>query len=303
MNKQYLQVTKPGIIFGNLICIIGGFLLASQGHINYPLLLATTLGVSFVVGSGCIFNNYIDRDIDQKMERTKHRALVTGLISPNIALVYATALGLAGFSLLYINVNPLATWLTIIGFVVYVIVYSLYMKRHSVYSILIGSLSGATPPVIGYCAVTNEINLGSLILLAIFSLWQIPHFYSISIFRFQDYRDANIPVLPLVKGVLVTKRHILVYILAFMIAALILPVSGYVGYKYLIVVMAINGWWLYMAIRGYKTQNDEIWARKLFRFSIFSIISLSAMMSIDYCVQGVNKKMENLHPVRIMGYI
>ncbi|MGQ8773008.1 heme o synthase [Serratia sp. NA_112.1] len=282
MIKQYLQVTKPGIIFGNLVSVVGGFLLASKGSIDYPLFLATLVGVSLVVASGCVFNNYIDRDIDKKMERTKNRVLVKGLIAPSVSLVYATALGIAGFALLYIGANPLAMWLAVMGFVVYVGVYSLYMKRHSVYGTLIGSLSGAAPPVIGYCAVTNEFDAGALILLAIFSLWQMPHSYAIAIFRFKDYQAANIPVLPVVKGISVAKNHITVYIVAFMIATLMLTLGGYAGYKYLIVAAAVSVWWLGMALRGYKTENDSIWARKLFVFSIVAITSLSVMMSIDF---------------------
>jgi protoheme IX farnesyltransferase len=282
MIKQYLQVTKPGIIFGNLISVVGGFLLASKGSIDYPLFLATLLGVSLVVASGCVFNNYIDRDIDKKMERTKNRVLVRGLIAPSVSLVYATLLGIAGFALLYIAANPLAMWLAVMGFVVYVGVYSLYMKRHSVYGTLIGSLSGAAPPVIGYCAVTNEFDAGALILLAIFSLWQMPHSYAIAIFRFKDYQAANIPVLPVVKGISVAKNHITLYILAFMIATLMLTLGGYAGYKYLIVAAAVSVWWLGMALRGYKAENDSVWARKLFVFSIVAITSLSVMMSIDF---------------------
>lgn len=282
MIKQYLQVTKPGIIFGNLISVVGGFLLASKGSIDYPLFLATLVGVSLVVASGCVFNNYIHRDIDKKMERTKNRVLVKGLIAPSVTLVYATVLGIAGFALLYIAANPLAMWLAVMGFVVYVGVYSLYMKRHSVYGTLIGSLSGAAPPVIGYCAVTNEFDAGALILLAIFSLWQMPHSYAIAIFRFKDYQAANIPVLPVVKGISVAKNHITVYILAFMIATLMLTLVGYAGYKYLIVAAAVSVWWLGMALRGYKTENDSVWARKLFVFSIVAITSLSVMMSIDF---------------------
>ena len=192
MFKQYLQVTKPGIIFGNLISVIGGFLLASKGHIDYPLFVWTLLGVSLVVASGCVFNNYIDRDIDRKMERTKNRVLVKGLISPEASLVYATLLGIAGFMLLWFGANPLACWLGVMGFVVYVGVYSLYMKRHSVYGTLIGSLSGAAPPVIGYCAVTGDFDSGAAILLAIFSLWQMPHSYAIAIFRFRRTATARL---------------------------------------------------------------------------------------------------------------
>ncbi|WP_445496565.1 heme o synthase [Photorhabdus sp. SF281] len=281
MIKQYLQVTKPGIIFGNLISVIGGFLLASKGVIDYPLFLSTLLGVSLVVASGCVFNNYIDRDIDRIMERTKNRVLVKGLIDPKISLIYASILGIAGMVLLYVAANALAMQLAIIGFVVYVGVYSLYMKRKSVYGTLIGSLSGAAPPVIGYCAVTGQFDMGALILLLIFSLWQMPHSYAIAIFRFKDYQAANIPVLPVIKGISVAKNHIILYILAFMIATLMLTISGYAGYKYLIVAAAVSIWWLGMALSGYKTANDRVWARKLFVFSIVAITSLSVMMSVD----------------------
>ncbi|CFR09128.1 protoheme IX farnesyltransferase [Yersinia frederiksenii] len=284
MIKQYLQVTKPGIIFGNLISVVGGFLLASKGVIDYPLFLATLFGVSLVVASGCVFNNYIDRDIDRIMERTKNRVLVKGLIDPKVSLIYASVLGIAGMLLLYVAANLLAMMLAVIGFVIYVGVYSLYMKRKSVYGTLIGSLSGAAPPVIGYCAVTGQFDMGALILLLIFSLWQMPHSYAIAIFRFKDYQAANIPVLPVIKGISVTKNHITLYILAFMVATLMLTLSGYAGYKYLVVAAAVSVWWLGMALRGYKATNDIVWARKLFVFSIIAITSLSVMMSVDFNV-------------------
>lgn len=283
MIKPYLQVTKPGIIVGNLISVVGGFLLASKGSINGYLLILTLLGVSLVVASGCAFNNLIDRDIDPKMERTKNRVLVRGLASARVTFALATILGIAGFIVLYFRANPLAMWLSVMGFVVYVGIYSLYMKRHSVYGTLIGSLSGAAPPVIGYCAVSNNFDAGALILLAIFSLWQMPHSYAIAIYRFKDYQAANIPVLPVVKGIAVAKHHITFYIIAFMFATLMLSIGGYAGYKYLVVAAAVSVWWLCMALSGYKAQNnDRIWARKLFVFSIIAITTLSIMMSVDF---------------------
>ncbi|MFC0323445.1 heme o synthase [Gallibacterium melopsittaci] len=285
MVKSYLQVTKPGIIVGNLISVVGGFLLAAKGHLDHMLFIYTLIGVSLVVASGCAFNNLIDRDIDRKMERTKNRVLVKGLISVQAAFVLATVLGILGFVTLYFGANPLAMWLAVMGFMVYVFVYSLYMKRHSVYGTLIGSLSGAAPPVIGYCAVSNEFDAGALILLAIFSLWQMPHSYAIAIFRFKDYQTANIPVLPVVKGIAVAKHHIMLYIIAFMFAALMLSIGGYAGYKYLVVAMTVSLWWLCMALSGYKAENnDHIWARKLFVFSIITIFTLNIMMSIDFMV-------------------
>ncbi|WP_082889186.1 heme o synthase [Methylovorus sp. MM2] len=282
MFKQYLLLTKPGIIFGNLVSVAGGFFLASQGNIDFSLFIATALGISLVIASGCVLNNYIDRDIDKKMERTKNRVLVLGLISPTAAIIYGCALGIAGIALLYATTNLLTVMFSLGGFLIYVGLYSLYLKRNSVYGTLIGSLSGAAPPVIGYCAVSNQFDMGAAILLVIFSLWQMPHSYAIAIFRLNDYRAASIPVLPVEKGILTTKKHIVLYIVAFVIATLMLTFSGYAGNSYLAVAAVIGIYWLGMALSGYKTSNDQRWAKKLFAFSIVTITALSVMMSVDF---------------------
>ncbi len=279
--KHFIQITKPGIIFGNVLSVAGGFFLAAQGHVDFMLFLATVIGTSLVVASGCVFNNWIDRDIDIKMERTKNRAMVQGLISSKVALVYATLLGVAGLGLLYVQANALAALFGLIGFIIYVGFYSLYLKRKSVHGTLVGSLSGAMPPVIGYCAVSGTFDLAALTLLVMFSLWQMPHSYAIGIFRFNDYLAASIPVLPVKRGILVAKKHILWYIVAFLAATLMLTFGGYAGMSYLAVAAAMGMYWLYMAWTGYKAKDDRLWARKLFVFSIFTITALSVMMSLD----------------------
>ena len=279
--KHFIQITKPGIIFGNVLSVAGGFFLAAQGHVDFMLFLATVIGTSLVVASGCVFNNWIDRDIDVKMERTKNRAMVQGLISPNVALAYATLLGLGGFGLLYFKANALAALFGLIGFVIYVGLYSLYLKRKSVHGTLVGSLSGAMPPVIGYCAVSGSFDLAALTLLVMFSLWQMPHSYAIAIFRFNDYRAASIPVLPVARGVQAAKKQIIWYIVAFIVATLMLTFAGYAGVGYLAVAASMGLYWLYMAWRGNKAVDDRLWARKVFAFSIFTITALSVMMSLD----------------------
>ncbi|WP_296262992.1 MULTISPECIES: heme o synthase [unclassified Pseudomonas] len=279
--KHFIQITKPGIIFGNVISVAGGFFLAAKGHVDFMLLLAVIVGTCLVVASGCAFNNCIDRDIDQKMERTKNRVMVQGGMSLTVALVYATLLGVAGFGLLYVQANPLAAYCALAGFVVYVGFYSLWLKRKSVHGTLVGSLSGAMPPVIGYCAVSNSFDLAAVTLLVMFSLWQMPHSFAIAIFRFNDYRAANIPVLPVARGVLAAKKQILLYILAFVLATLMLTLGGYAGIGYLVVAAAMGLYWLYMAWGGYKAQDDSKWARKVFGFSILTVMALSLMMSVD----------------------
>jgi protoheme IX farnesyltransferase len=280
--KDYLLVAKPGIVFGNLISAAAGFLLASKGRVDGVALAATLVGISLVVASGSVFNNWVDRNLDRKMLRTRHRALARGLISPQIALAYATILGLAGLSLLWAATNLLAVTIVLAGLVIYVGVYSLYLKRHSVYSTLIGSLAGATPPLAGYCAVTGRFDLGAVILLSIFSLWQMPHCYAIAVFRSDDYTAAAIPVLPVKQGTAATKKHMVGYILAFMAATLMLTFGGYTGYRTLAVATVLGLSWLYMAWSDYKAKGERLWARKLFIFSILTIFILSVMMSIDF---------------------
>ena len=280
--KKFWLVTKPGIIFGNLITATGGFFLASRGRIEIPLLLPTTIGISLVVASGCVFNNCIDRNIDRKMARTRNRVLAQGRMSPKVAVYYATLLAVAGTSLIWGATNMLCVAIVLTGLMIYVGLYSLYLKRNSVYATLIGSLAGATPPLIGYCAVSNRFDMGAVILLSIFSLWQIPHSYAVAVFRLKDYRMAAIPVLPVKEGILAAKRHIVGYILAFMVATLMLTLGGYTGYNYLVVAATMGLSWLFMAWSGYKTSDDRLWAKRMFVFSVVSITVLSIMMSIDF---------------------
>ncbi|MGC3873841.1 heme o synthase [Halomonas sp. GXIMD04776] len=284
--KEFLAITKPGIILGNMISVTGGFFLAAQGAFEPVLFLATLLGVALVIASGCVFNNVIDRDIDVRMQRTRNRALVQGLISVPVALAYATSLGLAGVVILYRMANPLAALFAVAGFIVYVGLYSLYFKRHSIHGTLIGSLSGAMPPVIGYCAVANQFDLGGALLLLIFSLWQMPHSYAIAIFRFDDYKAASIPVLPVVKGIATAKRSIVLYVIAFTAAVLALSLAGYGGYGYLVVAGAASLYWLYLALSRYHRVDNNAWAKKQFAFSIIMVMIISLTMVIDFGVSS-----------------
>jgi len=286
--KKYFLVTKPGIVFGNLVTAAGGFLLASRGRIDIDDLLPTVIGIALVVASGCVFNNCIDRNLDRKMDRTRNRILVQGLMSPKAAVFYASLLGMAGIPLLWAATNILSVAVVLAGFAVYVGLYSLYLKRHSIYGSLIGSLAGAAPPLAAYCAVRNRFDMEALILLSIFSLWQMPHCYAIAIFRLQDYTAAAIPVLPLKQGIPAAKKHIVGYILAFMAASLMLTFGGYTGYSYLAVAAVLGLLWLYMAWSGCKTSDDRLWAKKMLVFSILNIFVLSVMMSIDFTVPATS---------------
>ncbi|GEB69596.1 MULTISPECIES: heme o synthase [Pseudoalteromonas] len=283
MFRRYLSVTKPGIIMGNLISVAGGFLLASRGDVDPWLMIATLIGLSLVVASGCAINNVIDRDIDVAMARTRTRVTVTGEMSAFAALSHGVLLGVVGFGLLIAYTTQAAVFFAAFGYVIYVGVYSLYMKRNSVYGTFVGSLSGAVPPVVGYCAVTGQFDMGALILLVMFSLWQMPHSYAIAIFRFKDYQAAGIPVLPVAQGIDKAKRHIVLYIAVYALVVMLLPISGYTGAAFMAVACITSFWWLLMALRGYRRNIDLTgWARQVFAFSIVNITALSIAMAVDY---------------------
>lgn len=277
---HYYTLAKPGIIFGNAITAASGFILASKGHIDFWLFLATLVGLSFVIGSACVFNNYIDRGIDQKMARTKHRPLVTGAISVQDALIFGAALGCCGILLLTAYTNPLTTSIALTGFFVYVALYS-FLKYKTEYGTLIGSIAGAVPPVVGYCAVSNRLDAGALIMFMIIVFWQMPHFFAIALYRLDDYAAASLPVLPITKGAHITKIHMLLYVIAFLVASLMLTVLGYTGYLYFAVTALLGLTWLWLCIKGFKADNDRLWARKMFLFSLVIVTVLCLTIAID----------------------
>lgn len=270
--KDYYLLTKPGIIRGNAITATAGFFLATGSTLDIRTFLAMLGGLSFVIASGCVFNNYIDRGIDKKMSRTKDRALVSGTISPRVALIYGVILLITGVLLLAVYTNKLTAAIALLGFVFYVAVYGV-AKRKSVHGTVVGSISGAVPPVVGYCAVTNDVDLVAALLFLILVLWQMPHFYAIAMYRLQDYRAAGIPVLPIVKGLDATKKQMTIYVLAFAAVAPWLWVIGYTGYMYLAVVLVLSALWIRLSL---QSDVSDAWAGKMFGFSLVILTSLSA---------------------------
>lgn len=280
MLKSYISLTKPGIIFGNLITAAAGFFLASRGSIDFPLFFAVTAGITCIIASACVVNNDIDRAIDDKMERTKNRALVKKVISVTNARIYATVLGVAGFLILFLTTNLLTVSLGFIAFFIYVVLYGI-AKRRSIHGTIIGSVAGAMPPVAGYCAVSNRLDVGAMLLFFILVFWQMPHFYAIAIYRGADYAAASIPVLPIKKGIFITKIHILFYIAVFIVAALMLTLLGFTGYTYLFFAAICSFYWFTLSLKGFWIKNNSQWARSMFFSSLVVIIVLSILMSID----------------------
>lgn len=277
---NYYLMTKPGIILGNLLTFTAGFLLASKGNFDFFLFISTLLGLAFIMASACVFNNYIDRKTDGKMKRTKNRALVTGLVSGKNALIFASCLGIFGSGLLIAYANLLAFAVAGVGFFVYVILYSMW-KGKTVYGTAIGSVAGAVPPVVGYCAVSQHFDMGAFILFMILVLWQMPHFFSIALYHFDDYAAAKIPVLPFIKGVFRTKIHMVVYIIGFILTAASLTFFNYTGYTYLVVTLIMGLAWLGLGLVGFMDSNAQVWGRRMFQISLVTISVFCLFISID----------------------
>lgn len=278
--KSYYLLTKPGIIRGNAITAAGGFFLASSGAVSFSAFGIMLAGIVLVVASGCVFNNYIDRGIDKKMQRTKKRALVTGAITARNALLFATIMVVLGTWLLAKYINPLTAGIAVFGFFAYVVLYGI-AKRKSVHGTAVGSIPGAVPPVVGYVAVTNQLDMVALLLFVILVCWQMPHFYAIAIFRMKEYASAGIPVLPIKSGLFATKVQITLYIIAFAAASCSLAALGYTSFTYLVVMGLLSIAWLRLALQGFEAKDDNTWARKVFGVSLIVLLVFSLMISLN----------------------
>lgn len=282
MLKSYLSITKPGIIVGNLISVAAGFFLAAKSEpASALLLLYTMFGVACVIASGCVVNNIFDRDIDYKMERTKQRELVQGVVSIDHAFIYALLLLVAGTAVIYKLVNPLSAVVVLLGYVFYVFFYTMWYKRTSVYGTLVGSVSGAVPPLVGYLAVTNYISIDAVLLFTMFCLWQMPHSYAIAMFRMQDYKDAGIPVLPVEYGIKKAHQHMKAYVLAFSLVALALFFYGTGGYEYLVASSLVCLFWMRATFKPVNEDNYVPWAKNVFKISLIVVMGVSCVLGLE----------------------
>ncbi len=278
MLRAYYNLTKPGIIYGNLLTVVGGFLFGAKGSIDATSFMAVILGTALIIGSGCAVNNYLDQDIDKKMSRTKERELVTKKIKPLHALIFGFFLFVLGLTILVLFTNIYVVLCGIIGYISYSFIYT-YLKRKTYHGTLIGTIPGSMSLVAGYLAATNKLDLNVLILFLIMVCWQMGHFYAIALFRKADYKRASIPVLPLVKGEHRTKQHIAGWILLYILSVATLTILGTASYVFLAVMVGVSLWW-YQATR-LQAKNSADWGRVVFGRSLVVLLTLSAMLSVD----------------------
>lgn len=277
--EKYYRLTKPGIIYGNLITATAGYLFASHWHIDFITLIAMLLGLSLVIGCGCVLNNIIDRKIDIKMERTKKRALITGDISTKNALIYGLVIGILGSIVLLKYTNALTFQVALFGLIFYLAVYG-FIKRRSVYGTLIGAFAGAVPPVVGFTSVTNYLDFSSVLLFAILVCWQLSHFYAISLYRKDDYAAANLPVWPVIKGDKSTETQILGFIAMYTVFASSLFIFGYCGFLYLLVILITGMTWLVSSLKSDLRSKPKQWGRQVFLSSLIVLLISSVAISL-----------------------
>jgi protoheme IX farnesyltransferase len=280
MIRDYYHLTKPGIIYGNALTAAAGFFIGAQGAVSWGLFLTTLVGISLIIGSGCVFNNYIDRDIDAKMHRTKDRALVQGRASLRGALVFGALLALAGSAaLLFTNLLTLAVALA--GLFVYVIIYSMWCKRSTLHATVIGAVAGAVPPVVGYTAATNTLDIGAVIVFLILFAWQVPHALAIAVRRFDDYKTAAIPVMPVTMGHNAAKVQMLGYSAIFLLATAALYFTGYVGIVFFSIMSALAAVWLLLCAYGFWAPDDKLWAKRVFLYSLTLLLAFCLLSAFD----------------------
>lgn len=279
--KDFTALIKIGIVNSNLITTFTGLWLAlifTGNHFLQSLdtVIFTLLGTSLIIAGSAALNNYIDRDIDPIMERTKERPTVTGTISVGKVLAIGFTFIALGLILVFLT-NVTAGIIGMIGVFSYVVLYSMWSKRLYVSNTIIGSISGAVPPLIGWAAVDPSLPMMAWLLFLLMFIWQPPHFYALAMRRVEEYRAANIPMLPVVKGFARTKRSIIMWV------ALLLPIPFFMtslGIPFVILATVLNVGWLVMGVAGYRMKDEIKWATLMFVYSLNYLTILFTAMVI-----------------------
>jgi protoheme IX farnesyltransferase len=287
--RGYVALTKPRIIELLLVTTIPTMVVAANGVPGLWLMVATLLGGTLAAGGANTFNMVLDRDIDAIMERTKKRPLVTGVMTPRAATIFAVVLELAAFAALAIWVNMLSAYLAMGATAFYVIVYTFWLKRRSRQNIVIGGAAGAVPVLIGWAAVTNSLSWTPVLLFLVIFIWTPPHFWALAVRYRDDYEAANVPMMPVVASLRRTTLEILVYsVIMWAITVLVGPVA-HLGWIYAIAALVLGGLFTFYAFRLYRHAREDRAdvgeAMRLFHFSITYLTALFVLMAVDVLVR------------------
>lgn len=279
--NQFYQLTKPRVVSLIVFTAFIGMLLAVPGVVPLQPLVFGTIGIALVAGAAAAFNCMVEQKIDAVMTRTRRRPLPQGTITTMQTLIFAGIIGSIGLVMLYQLVNPLTMWLTLATFVGYAVVYTVILKPLTPQNIVIGGASGAMPPVLGWAAVTGEVGHDALLLFLIIFAWTPPHFWSLALYRRDEYAKAGVPMLPVTHGDRFTRLSVLLYTII-LCAVTLLPFAFRMsGFVYLLAALVLNGIYLKYAIRIVTHYSDQL-ARQAFRYSILYLSLLFAALLIDH---------------------
>jgi protoheme IX farnesyltransferase len=279
--RAFLALTKPRVVSLIVFTAVIGMLLAAPGMVEPTILVAGTLGIAFVAGAAAAVNCLVELRIDGLMRRTRLRPLPRGELTAAQTLVFAGALGGAGLWILFHFVNVLTMWLTVATFIGYAVVYTVILKPATPQNIVIGGASGAMPPVLGWAAVTGEVTTEAMLLFLIIFAWTPPHFWSLALYRTEDYARAGVPMLPVTHGKAYTRLQVLLYTLILFAVSLLPFVVRMSGWVYLAAAVVLGAIFVWHALAIYRAYTDAV-AQKTFRYSILYLALLFAALLVDH---------------------
>jgi heme o synthase len=277
----FYALTKPRVVSLIVFTAVIGMFLATPGLVPAQVLFAGTLGIAFVAGAAAAVNCLVEQKVDAVMRRTRWRPLPRGELTALQTLVFAGALGGLGLWILYHFVNALTMWLTVATFIGYAVVYTVLLKPATPQNIVIGGASGAMPPVLGWAAVTGEVATEAMLLFLIIFAWTPPHFWSLALYRTEEYAKAGIPMLPVTHGKPYTRLQVLLYTLILFAVSLLPYVVRMSGLAYLAAALILGGIFMAYALRIYHVYSDSL-AQKTFRYSILYLALLFAALLVDH---------------------
>ncbi|MDH5191626.1 MAG: heme o synthase [Gammaproteobacteria bacterium] len=285
-SKRYFELCKPKVVALIVFTAVVGMLLATPGMVPLDILIFGTLGIGLAASSGAAINHWVDQRIDAVMERTQNRPLAHGDLDSNNALIFAIGMGVIGIGMLILMVNILTAILTFFALIGYAVIYTMFLKRSTSQNIVLGGAAGAAPPVLGWAAVTGEVNTEALLLFLIIFIWTPPHFWALAIKRRDEYAKAGIPMLPVTHGVAFTKLHILLYTLMLLVVTIIPFMISMSGIIYLAGAIALGLGFLYHVVKLYRKDCD-IQAMRTFGYSIFYLSALFAFLLADHYTREI----------------
>ena len=288
--KAYLDSSKPKVVLLMIFTSFIGMLLADPLNINLKVLFFGNLGIALMSLSAGSINQLLDQRIDKIMSRTKGRPLASGLLKTKNVIVYAMTIALVGFYILYFHINELTAWLTLGSLVGYAFIYTMYLKRSTPQNIVIGGAAGATPPLLGWTAMTGQIDLIAVILFLIIFTWTPPHFWALALYRKEDYYAAKIPMLPVTHGEQYTRVHITLYTLMLTIVSFLPFIIKFSSFFYLAGAVVLNLVFLYYVFRMQLAKNNFL-DNKIFNYSIVYLSAIFGFLIADrYLVLIMNIK-------------